>query len=86
MGIPQNESFIMENPIKIDDLGAPPSQEMPYIYIHRKLAMVNRCQQSIKLIQFWSPALLLSNQGVQPMLMPYQQSGFVNMMKSEKTS
>jgi hypothetical protein len=33
MGIPQNESFIMENPIKIDDLGAPPSQEMPYIYI-----------------------------------------------------
>ena len=34
MGIPQNESFIMENPIKIDDLGAPPSQEMPYIYIY----------------------------------------------------
>ena len=29
MGVPQNEWFVLGNPIKMDDLGVPPFQETP---------------------------------------------------------
>ena len=29
MGVPQNEWFVTGNPIKMDDLGVPPFQEIP---------------------------------------------------------
>ncbi len=59
IGVPQNRLFIMENPIKMDDLGVPLFLETPiYIYIF----YIHRCQLSLKppmWVDLWSWGLWL---------------------------
>ena len=40
MGVPPNGGFLLENPIKMDDLGAPPFMEsLKYILLYGKLVV-----------------------------------------------
>ena len=41
IGVPQNGWCIMENPIKIDDLGAPLFLETPMPYTYNKIQIKN---------------------------------------------
>ena len=42
MGVPQNGRLVMENPIKMDDLGVPPFLETPiYIYIYTRSEIID---------------------------------------------
>ena len=40
VGVPQIGSFVMENPIKMDDLGIPPIYGEPHVSIAHKLFFV----------------------------------------------